>query len=159
MTPAVAADGALRVRLTVPVTEVGFGPFRFDPLAQLVGAALADLLAPLLDGAPARRPSAAGPAVDVFPLAVPAGEGVSIPLSGFGEIGVANDHGLLLLTVPAPMARWAQERIGGALVRGPEAALSVDGTARVAKLWVHLRPGARASLPLGSFGEAGVEAA
>jgi pantothenate kinase len=39
---------------------------------------------------------------------------------------------------------------GAALVRGPEAALSVDGTARVARMWVHLRRGARASLPLGS---------
>ena len=154
-----AADGALRVRLTVPVTEVGFGPFRFDALAQLVGAPLADLVAPLLDGVPSRRPSAAGPAVDVFPLAVPPGEGVSIPLGSFGEVGVANDGGLLLLTVPAPMAKWAQERIGAALVRGPEAALSVDGSARVARMWVHLRRGARASLPLGSFGEAGVEAA
>ena len=154
-----AADGALRVRLTVPVTEVGFGPFRFDPLAHLVGAPLADLLAPLLDGAPSRRPSTAGPAVDVFPLAVPPGEGVSIPLGGFGEVGVANDGGLLLLTVPAPMAAWARERIGPALMRGPEAALSADGTARVARMWVHLRRGARASLPLGSFGEAGVEAA
>lgn len=152
------ADGALRVRLTVPVTEVGFGPFRFDPLAQLVGAPLADLLAPLLDGAPSRRPSAAGPAVDVFPLAVPPGEGVSIPLGGFGEVGVANTGGLLDLTVPWSMSNWVTRKAGNAVVRGPEAALSVDGAARVARIWVRLGSGMRASLPLGSLGEIGVEA-
>jgi hypothetical protein len=137
---------------------VGFGPFSFDPVEQMVGAPVADLLAPLVVGTVARRPSASGPAVDVFPLAVPAGEGVIVPLGALGEVAVANDQGLLVITVPAAMASWARDRVGPALVRGPEAALSADGAARVARLWVRLRAGMRASLPLGVLGEIGIEA-
>ena len=37
--------------------------------------------------------------------------------------------------------------------------MSLDGTARVARAWVRLRPGMRASFPLGALGEVGVEAA
>ena len=49
----------------------------------------------------------------------------------------------------------------GALFEGlahRRALLSVDGTARVAEAWVRLRPGMRASVPLGALGECGVEA-
>jgi hypothetical protein len=35
---------------------------------------------------------------------------------------------------------------------------SMDGSARVAEAWVRLRPGMRASVPLGALGECGVEA-
>jgi hypothetical protein len=141
------------------VTRVGFGIFSFDPLEQVIGAKLADLLEPLMVGAVTRRPSAAGPAVEVYPLALPEGEGASIPLGAFGEIGVANDGGLLALTVPWGMAGWLRQRLGDAIVRGPESGVSVDGTARVARAWVRLVLGMRASVPLGSFGEAAIEAA
>lgn len=150
---------AIRVDVTVPVTRFGFGPFAFDALEQMIGAPLADLLAPLMVGPVARRPSAAGPAVEVYPLALPPGEGASIPLGAMGEVGFANDGGLIALTVPWAMASWVVQRAGAAVVRGPEAALSLDGSARVAKVWVRLRPGMRASVPLGALGEAGVEAA
>jgi hypothetical protein len=90
MTASVPAPGAIRVNLTVPVTRIGFGPFSIDPLEQLVGAKLSDLLESLLVGPVTRRPSAAGPAVEVYPLALPDGEGASIPLGAWGEVGFYN---------------------------------------------------------------------
>jgi hypothetical protein len=149
---------AIRVDVTVPVTRIGFGPFAFDALEQVIGAPLADLLAPLMVGPVVRRPSAAGPAVEVYPLALPDSEGASIPLGQWGEVGFANRDGLLVLTVPWSMAGWLRQRLGDAIVRGPEAGLSMDGSARVAEAWVRLRPGMRASVPLGALGECGVEA-
>jgi hypothetical protein len=163
MTAAITAPespSAIRVNLTVPVTRIGFGPFSFDPLEQMIGAKLSDLLGPLLVGPVVRRPSSNGPAVEVFPLALPEGEGASIPLAQWGEVGFHNDGGLLVLTVPWGMAGWLRQRLGEAVVRGPEAGVSLDGSARVARAWVRLRlrPGMRASVPLRAFGEAGVEA-
>jgi hypothetical protein len=161
MRPAVAAapapSSAIRVNLTVPVTRIGFGPFSIDPLEQMIGAKLADLLEPLMVGPITRRPSITGPAVEVYPLALPDGEGASIPLAQWGEVGFYNEAGVLALTVPWAMAGWLRQRLGEAVVRGPEAGVSLDGTARVAKAWVRLRPGMRASMPLGALGEAGIE--
>ena len=161
MQPAVqppAAARAIRVNVTVPVTRIGFGPFSFDPLEQMIGAKLADLLEPLMVGPVTRRPSEGGVAIEVYPLALPDGEGASIPLGQWGEVGFANHDGLLVLTVPWSMAGWLRQRLGDAILRGPEAGLSMDGSARVAEAWVRLRPGMRASLPLGALGECGVEA-
>ena len=84
---------------------------------------------------------------------------MSIPLARFGELGVANQQGLLALTVPWGMASWLRQKFGDAVVRGPEQGLSLDGTARVGNAWVRLRPGMRVSFPLGALGEVGVDAA
>ena len=64
MSAVAAAPGRpeIRMNLTVPVTRVGFGPFSFDPLEQMIGAKLADLLEPLMTGPVTLRPSLAGPA-------------------------------------------------------------------------------------------------
>jgi len=148
----------VRVNLCMPVTRLGFGPFSFDPVEEMIGAPIADLLESLMTGPTYRRPSEAGPAVDVYPLALPDGEGATIPLGQFGEVGVANEGGLLVLTVPWGMAGWLRRKLGDAVVRGPEAGLSLDGAARVGKAWVRLRPGMRAGIPLGALGEVGVEA-
>lgn len=153
-----AASHAIRIDLTVPVTRIGFGPLSFDPLEQMIGAKLADLLEPLMVGPVSRRPSEVGATVEVYPLALPDGEGASIPLGQWGECGFHAEAGLLALTVPWSMAGWLRKKLGNALVRGPEAAGSLDGTARIAKAWVRLRPGMRASVPLGALGEAGIEA-
>lgn len=153
-----ADDGAIRVNLTLPVTRLGFGPFSFDPVEQMIGMPLAELLESLLVGPTYRRPSAAGPAVEVYPLALPPGEGATIPLGHWGEVGFANADGILALTVPLGMAGWLRQRLGGAIVRGPQEGVSLDGTARVANVWVRLRPGMSASFPLGALGEVGIEA-
>ncbi len=159
MRPAVEpVSGDIRVNLCMPVTRVGFGLFSFDPLEQMIGAPLTELLDSLMVAPKYRRPSAAGPAIEVFPLSLPDGEGATIPLGALGEIGFANHGGLLALTVPWGMAGWLRERMGDAIVRGPEEALSLDGTAKVANAWVRLRAGMRARFPLGALGEAGVEA-
>ena len=149
----------IRVNLTLPVTRIGFGPFSFDPLEQLIGAKVADLLEPLMTAPVSRRPSESGAAVEVYPLALPDGEGATIPLGQFGELAFANDDGVLVLTVPWSMAGWLRQRFGDAIVRGPEPAAALEGGARVAQVWVRLREGMRATLPLGAFGELAVEAA
>ena len=158
MKPARRRSREVRVNLCMPVTRLGFGPFSFDPVEEMIGAPIADLLESLMTGPTYRRPSEAGPAVDVYPLALPDGEGATIPLGQFGEVGVANEEGLLVLTVPWGMAGWLRRKLGDAVVRGPEAGLSLDGAARVGKAWVRLRPGMRAGIPLGALGEVGVEA-
>ena len=149
---------AIRLNLTMPVTRLGFGPLSFDPVEQMMGAKLSDLLEPLMTGPVCRRPSEAGPAVEVYPLALPEGEGATIPLGQFGEVGFRNDRGVLVLTVPWGMASWLRQKFGDAIVRGPEEGLSLDGTARVAVVWVRLRPGMRAAVALGAVGEVGIEA-
>lgn len=151
-------NGAIRFRLVLPVTRLGVGVFSFDALEQLVGAPIADLLEPMMTGPAQRRPSAAGAGVDVYPLALPEGEGMTIPLGQFGELGFANRDGLLELTVPLRAEAWLTAKLGAALVRGPERGLSLDGAARVSRVWIRVAHGVRASVPLGTFGEAGVEA-
>lgn len=149
----------LRVNVTLPVTRMGVGPFSFDPLEQLIGAPVTELLGALLAGPVVRRASATGAAVDVYPLALPDGEGATIPLGAWGEVGFRNDAGTLVLTVPWAMASWLRDRLGDARVRGPEPAAALEGGARVAQVWVRPRRGMRAALPLGALGECGVEAA
>lgn len=156
--PTPAGDRSIRFRLVLPVTRLGVGVFSFDPIEQLVGAPVAELLEPLMTGPVERRPSVAGPAVDVYPLALPEGEGMAIPLGQFGELGFANRDGLLELTVPLRAEAWLTAKLGAALVRGPERGLSLDGAARVSRVWIRVTPGVRASVPLGTFGEAAVEA-
>mgnify|MGYP007046944818 CR=1 FL=1 len=153
-----AEPGAeLRVNLCMPVTRVGFGPFSFDAVEHLIGAPLTDILESLLTGPTYRRPSDAGPAIEVYPLALPDGEGAAVPLGAWGELGFANQRGLLVLTVPLQGGKWVEQRFGDAIVRGPERGLSLDGTARVAMYWMRLRAGMRASFPLGALGEVGIE--
>lgn len=148
----------LQLRLTLPCLRLGFGPFAIDPLEQLVGARLSDLLGSLMTGPMLQARSAAGTLVDIYPLAVPDGEGATVPLGRWGEFGVANDNGLLLLTVPATVAPFLAARLGNALERPPEPALALDGRSRVVLLHLRLAKGARATFPLGSLGELGVEA-
>ncbi len=150
---------SIRVDLTLPVTRVGVGVFSFDPLEQMLGKPVLHFLEPLMAGRMSLRPGQGGRAVEVYPLALPDGEGAVLPLGTWGEAGFRNDGGLLVVTVPWAAAAWMRTRLGEALVRGPEAAVSSDGSARVAEVWLRLRPGMRAVLPLGSLGEAGVEAA
>ncbi len=148
----------LFIDLTLPITRVGIGVFSFDPVEQAIGAPVAHILEPLMRGPVCRRPSAAGPAVNVYPLRLPEGEGLSVPLGQWGEIGFANRLGLLVLTVPWQAASWVQQRFGDAIVRGPREGVSSDGTARVAHFAIQLHAGMRAGIPLGMLGEVGVEA-
>ena len=149
----------LNIDLTLPVTRIGVGILSFDPVEQAIGAPVAHVLEPLMRAPALRRPSAAGPAVNVYPLRLPDGEGLSVPLGQWGDLGFANKRGLLVLTVPLQAAGWVRQRFGDAVVEGPREALSSDGTARVAHFAIRLRAGMRAGIPLGMLGEVGVEAA
>ncbi|MCK6528346.1 hypothetical protein L6R50_12590 [Myxococcota bacterium] len=119
----------------------------------------ARVFAPLLLGPVGRRASSSGLAVDVHPLAPPDGEGMSLPLGHLGELGYRNFRDTLVISVPLPMAGWAARQFGDAVVGGPARRKAASGGAAEADLWLRLRPGARKSLPLGTLGELGVEAA
>ena len=64
---------------------------------------------PLLRGEPYVR-TAGGANVEVFRLALSPGTRVSIPLGTYGELAVANDEGLLALTVPVSASLWLARR-------------------------------------------------
>lgn len=153
-----AGDQAIRFNLTLPVTRLEIGGVGFDPLEHFLGTSVRTVLASLLTAEPARRPSPSGPAVEVYPLHLPVGEGAFLPLNQWGEIGLTNDRGLLRLTVPMHLSPWVLGRFGASVVRGPESGLSADRTAMVAHAWIRLQPGMRAAVPLGGFGELGIEA-
>lgn len=149
--------GTMFFQLVVPVTELGAGGFRFDPLEKLLGQPLAHILQPAMTGPMHRRISSAGQAVNVYPLQLPPGEGVSIRLGSVGEIGFRNVQGYLEIAAPWPMHEWLRQRLAPWLVRGPEPVQSMDGTAWVAVVWIRLTPGMRASMPLPVVGEVGLE--
>jgi hypothetical protein len=84
-----ADPAAMRINLTVPTTAVRVGPFAFDGLKALLGVDLGDLLSSLMIGPKYQRTGGAG-VVDVYPLAIPDGEGLTIPIKLFGEFGFYN---------------------------------------------------------------------
>lgn len=149
----------IRVRLSAPATRIAIGPLVVDPLAEFLGVSLREVLDSLLEAEPYPRTSSTGAAVEIFPLALPAGEGAVIPLGPLGEVALENDAGLLALTVPAAMAGWVSAQAAAMVVRGPERHRSTAGPAMLAQLWIRLRPSARAALPLGLLGEMAIEAA
>ena len=151
-------ERAIRFSLTLPVTRLGVGPFSVDLVERAIGAPVAELLSSMMTGPVQRRPSATGPAIDVYPLALPEGEGLSVPLGPLGELGFKNDSGLLELTVPLRTEAWILGRVPSAVARGPERGLSLDGTARISRLWLQLDAGMRAAVPLGTLGAIGIEA-
>jgi hypothetical protein len=141
----------LRVDLVVPVLRLGAGPLSFDPVEHFVGARICDLLEPLLAGPVAARRLPSGTLVEVFPLRLPAGDGASIVLGRWGELGVGNMNGHLVLTVPRIAAGWVAASLGSGVLDVRE----LPG--RMVAYTIALRPGLRAAWPLGSLGEIAVE--
>jgi len=64
---------------------------------------------------------------------------------------------MLWLVVPLSAAKWVQQRFAGSIVRGPAPGPSMDGASTVGYVWIALRPGMRASVPIPHVGEVGVE--
>ena len=149
--------GTIFFNLVLPVTEVGISIFRFDPLEKMLGRPLAYILEPAMRAPVYRRPSQAGPGVNVFPLHLPPGEAISIKLGNHGDIGFGNDSNYLRIIAPWAASNWLTQRLAPWMVRGPERGVSVDGTAYVAMVWVRLEPGMSASMPIPVLGEIGVE--
>ena len=154
---AAGLGGAIRFNLVLPTARFGFGPISFNPIEQAIGAPVTDILESLMTGPVTQRPSAAGPAIDVYPLALPDGEGLTIPLGRWGELGFRNEKGLLILTVPLPAATWVQRKLASSIERGPDHMLSQDRTARVVRFRLRLQPGLSAAFPLGVLGDVGLE--
>ncbi len=164
MNPALAqAPDALRVNLTVPTTQVRLGPLSFDGLQAFLGVPLADLLSPLMRAPRHQRTGDAGAVLDVYPLAIPDGEGLSIPVKLVGDLGFRNYRGLLVLIVPAAVAEVVRQELAGEIAVkeavGPRFVEALGGGGYVAEFAVRLRPGMRKAVPLGKWGEIGVEAA
>lgn len=161
MNPALAqAPDALRVNLTAPTTGVRLGPFAFDGLKALIGMDLADALAPLMVGPRTQRTMPNG-VVDVYPLAIPDGEGLTIPIKLFGEIGFYNLRSLLVLVVPVAAMDVVSAQLAAEIAAGDAAGPRVrvgSSGGTVAEFAVRLKPGMRKAVPLGSSGELGVEA-
>lgn len=153
---------ALRVNLTVPTTTVRFGPLAIDGLKTLLGVDLDEVLSPLLIGPRHQRAAPGGGLVDVFPLALPEGEGLSIPIRLFGEVGFRNEHGFLVLILPAGLAEVVRAElaaeIANKMAAGPRIVHGGAGGI-VAEFAVRLVPGMRKAIPLGGAGEIGLEAA
>jgi len=149
---------SLRVNLTLPSTKLTFGVLSYDPLKEMLGFDPRDTLIPLLRAEPYIR-TAGSAATEVFPLALAPGVRVALLLGPLGEFGVANDRGLLAVTVPARATRWLQEHLDQILLAGPQAVVDDDGVHRRSVAWLRLLPGTRAGLPLGLLGEVGTEAA
>lgn len=153
---------ALRVNLTVPTTTVRLGPLAFDGLKALLGVDLDGVLSPLMIAHRHQRPIPSGGMVDVFPLAIPEGEGMSIPIKLFGEVGFRNVQGFLVLVLPPAVAEVVQAQlapeIAAKMAAGPR---FIQGSAGgiVAEFAVRLVPGMRKAIPLGTAGEIGLEAA
>lgn len=163
MIPAQAqAPDALHVNLTVPTTQVRLGPLSFDGLQAFLGVPLADVLAPLMRAPRHQRPGEAGAVLDVYPLAIPDGEGLTIPVKLLGGIGFRAFQGLLVLIVPAAVAevlrRELAEEIAAHQAAGPRFVEALGGGGFVAEFAVRLHPGMRKAVPLGKWGEIGVEA-
>lgn len=163
MNPALRGDPtAIRVNLSVPTTSVRLGPFVIDGLQALVGIPLSEILSPLMRERSFQRTVETGAVVDVFPLAIPDGEGLSIPVKLVGEVGFRNLRGLLVVIVPPAVAEIVRERladeIAGRHAAGPRFVTGAGGGI-VAEFAVRLRPGMRKAIPVGTLGEFGVEAA
>lgn len=154
----VVRSGDLCLVLVLPVTRIGFGGLSIDPLAKLIGAPVSEILEPLVVGEVRREVGRNGGLVERYPLAIPDGEGLAVPLGSFGAFGARNDGGTLVLTVPSPLVPWLGPRLGADLVGGPEHRMAEGGGVTVADLWVRLRAGVWFALPLGVIGEMGVEA-
>ncbi len=155
-------EEALLVNLTLPTTTIRLGPLAFDGVQALLGAKLDDVLAPLMRAARFQRPMPGGGVLDVFPLAIPDGEGMSIPVRLFGSIGFRNWQGMLVLIVPPAIAEMVLAQLTAEIASGQAAGprFGKDGSGGiVAEFAVRLRPGMRKRVPLGTFGEFGVEAA
>ncbi len=158
MNAALANDPtALRVNLTVPGTSgILAGLMKLS-----LGVDLADILSPMMVGPKTHRVTPTG-VLDVYPLGIPDGEGLLIPSRMFGGIGFSNLRGFLVIQVPPIAVDVVRAQLAADIAAGDAAGPrandnGIGGT--VTEFAVRMRPGMRKAIPLGRFGEIGVEAA
>ena len=163
MNPALAQQpGVLRCNLSLPSTRIRLGPFSVDGVETLLGVSLVQILDPLMPAPRFSRVTETGAEVEVYPLAIPDGEGVSLPVKLVGTLGFRNFKGYLVLILPVAFAELMREQLAEEIrnkrAAGPRAARDPDG-GLVVEFAIALRPGMKKVVPLGSFGELGIEAA
>ncbi len=163
MNPALAQQpGVLRCNLSLPSTRIRLGPIAIDGMEALLGVSLVQVLDPLMPAPRFSRINESGGEVDVYPLAIPDGEGLSVPIKHIGEIGVRNFRSYLILILPPGLAEVMREQLAEEIAAkraaGPRAARG-SGGGLVVEFAIALRPGMRKVIPLGSYGELGIEAA
>ena len=97
--------------------------------------------------------------LDVYPLAIPDGEGLSIPVKLVGELGFRNYRGLLVLIVPAAVAEVVRqdlaEEIAAKEAAGPCFVEALGGGGFVAEFAVRLRRGCARRCRWASGGKSG----
>ncbi|MCK6522285.1 hypothetical protein L6R49_12685 [Myxococcota bacterium] len=142
--------------LVVPRTKVNLGMFSFDPVAQLLGRPLRDVLEPHCAEPPTTRETAIGPH-DVFRVSVAPGDGVSVSFGALGELGLGNQGGLLVITTPSAAALVLRPQLQHRLVH--EDRQGRPGAVDVLRLVCRVTRGDRVAIPLGRAGELGVEVA
>ena len=163
MNPALARQpGVLRCNLSLPSTRIRLGPISIDGVEALLGVSLAQVLDPLMPAPRFSRTTEAGGEVDVYPLAIPDGEGATVPVKHLGPVGFRNFKGYLILILPAGLAEVMREQLADEIrnkrAAGPRPIRDPDGSLAV-EFAIALRPGMKKVVPLGSFGELGIEAA
>ena len=163
MNPALAQQpGALRFNLSLPSTRIRLGPIVIDGLEALLGVSLPQILDPLMPAPRYTRQNAQGAEVEVYPLAIPDGEGLSVPIKSIGELGFRNYKSYLILILPPGLAEVMREQlaedIAAKRAAGPRPARGANG-GLVVEFAIALRPGMKKVIPLGQYGELGVEAA
>lgn len=143
--------------LVVPRTKVCLGPFVFDPLTQLLGRPLREVLEPICAAPPTERHTALG-THDVFRVAVPPGDSVSVSFGTLGELGLGNQDGLLVIAAPSAAALLLRPQLQHKLVKD-EVVPRRGSLVEVTRLTCKLARGDRLSVTMGRAGELGVEVA
>lgn len=127
------------VDLLAPAPALTFGPFSVDPIRLLIGASLGDLLAPLMRAPVGRRGN-----LDVYPLALPDGEGISIPVKGWGSLGFRNLGGIFVVIVPSVIAGQVGAALAPTIARGDAAPrFDPSSNGQTAEWGIRTRPGMR----------------
>jgi hypothetical protein len=130
----------LRLELRVPALQLLPG-IQLDPLQAFTGRSLAELLTAVLEGPPWTQQNQT-----CYHIALADGVGLSLPLGGFGEVGLHHAAGQIQVTAPALAAMFLQSlphQVGGPeIVPAPGARLS--------RYTLALPVGAAVRLPLGT---------
>jgi hypothetical protein len=130
----------LRLELRVPALQLLPG-VQVDPLQAFTGRSLAELLAAVLEGPPWTQQNRT-----CYRITLADGVGLSLPLGGFGEVGLHHAAGHLQVTAPALAAMVLKNlphQIGG-----PEIVSTAGG--RLSRYTLSPPRGAVFGLPLGT---------
>ncbi len=124
--------GAIRVRVTLPAPSIQLGGLSIDPFAMIGAAGLDDIVASLLF-APIETVVFPSPA-KVYPLALPSGEGITVPIERIGgELGFWNHDGILVVTVPAILFAAMRTSMADVIMDAKQIGGSVQARLRLTK--------------------------